>query len=161
MDALRVQAQPIISLVADDNGTIVGHILFSPVTLTGHGDLTIMGLAPMAVLPTNQRRGIGSSLVRAGLDRCRQSGCDAIVVLGHPQYYPRFGFVPASRFGCRQQCDAPGTAGLFALRSQLDTGSTAATCRHSHLRYGGHTIPFTATAPPEPQPYLDGGRVPR
>lgn len=99
VDALRARAQPIISLVADDAGRIVGHILFSRVALSMHAELKIMGLAPMAVLPERQRRGIGSALVRAGLARCRQLGCVAVVVLGHPGYYPRFDFVPASRFG--------------------------------------------------------------
>jgi putative acetyltransferase len=110
VDSLRAQAEPILSLVADDHGTIVGHILFSPVTLTGHGELRIMGLAPMAVWPAQQRRGIGSALVRDGLDRCRQFRCDAIVVLGHHKYYPRFGFVPASRFGIRSEYDVPDEA---------------------------------------------------
>jgi putative acetyltransferase len=107
VDALRAQATPIISLVADDAGSIVGHILFSPVTLSGHSTLTIMGLAPMAVLPTEQRRGIGSALVPAGLERCAQIGCAAVIVLGHPEYYPRFGFVPASRFGIASEYDVP------------------------------------------------------
>lgn len=66
VDALRAQAEPIISLVAEDAGSIVGHICFSPVTLLGHAELKIMGLAPMAVLPAEQRRGIGSALVRSG-----------------------------------------------------------------------------------------------
>lgn len=91
--------------MADDGGSIVGHILFSPVTLSGHAELKIMGLAPMAVQPAEQRRGIGSALVRAGLERCRQRGCGAVVVLGHPEYYPRFDFLPASRFdiGCEYE----------------------------------------------------------
>jgi len=99
VDALRAQARPIVSLVADDAGSIAGHILFSPVTLSGSQDLKIMGLAPMAVLPARQREGIGSALVSAGLDACNRLGFGAVVVLGHAGYYPRFGFVPASRFG--------------------------------------------------------------
>ena len=107
VDALRERVEPVISLVADATGSIVGHILFSPVTLSGHAELKIMGLAPMAVRPAEQRRGIGSALVRAGLKRCRQAGCAAVVVLGHPEYYPRFGFVPASRFGIACEYDVP------------------------------------------------------
>jgi putative acetyltransferase len=107
VDALRTQAEPIISLVAEDEGSIVGHIMFSPVTLNGHLDLNIMGLAPMAVVPSHQRRGIGSALVRTGLDRCRELGVDAVVVLGHSEYYPRFGFVPSVHFGIRSEYDVP------------------------------------------------------
>lgn len=107
VDALRRQAHPLISLVAERDGTILGHILFSPVTLEGRPDLHIMGLAPMAVAPDQQRSGIGSALVRAGLDECRQRGVSAVVVLGHPEYYPRFGFTPAVRYGIRSEYDVP------------------------------------------------------
>jgi len=107
VDALRVQARPIISLVADDSGSITGHILFSPVTLSASSGVKIMGLAPMAVLPTRQREGIGSALVSAGLDACQQLGFLAVVVLGHAKYYPRFGFEPASRFGILCEYDVP------------------------------------------------------
>src|SRR5687767_2943055 len=106
VDALRKQAHPTVSLVAEDAGAIVGHVFFSPVTLSGHA-LKMMGLAPMAVVPAAHRRGIGSALVRAGLERCRELGCAAVVVLGHADYYPRFGFVPASRFGIASEYDVP------------------------------------------------------
>jgi putative acetyltransferase len=110
VDALRAQASPLVSLVAASDGAIVGHILFSPATLAARGDLAVMGLAPMAVLPARQRAGIGSALVRAGLDRCTALACRAVVVLGHPAFYPRFGFVPASRFGMRCDYDVPDEA---------------------------------------------------
>ena len=105
--ALRQQVSPIVSLVAERDGSVVGHILFSPVTLPDHPNLKIMGLAPMAVAPQHQRTGIGSALVRAGLERCRELGFGAVVVLGHPEYYPRFGFSPASRFGIGCEYDVP------------------------------------------------------
>ena len=107
VDALRERAQPVISLVAEENGRILGHILFSPVTLSEHPELKIMGLAPLAVAPTQQCKGIGSALVRAGLERCRQLGCGAVVVLGHPGYYPRFSFLPAARYGIGCQYEVP------------------------------------------------------
>ena len=74
VEALREQASPVVSLVAEDVTGVVGHILFSPVTLDGPPHPGVMGLAPMAVLPARQRQGIGASLVRKGLERCRQIG---------------------------------------------------------------------------------------
>jgi len=107
VNALREQARPVISLVAQRNQTIVGHIFFSPVSLTGHLDLQIVGMAPVAVAPSQQRQGIGSSLVRAGLECCKHLGVRAVVVLGHSKYYPRFGFVPSSRFAIGCEYDVP------------------------------------------------------
>ena len=107
VDALRQQVHPTVSLVAEENGEVVGHIMFSPVSLSGHPDLKVMGLAPMAVKPSHQKKGVGSALVRAGLDQCRRLGFVAAVVLGHPQYYPRFGFSPSSRFGIDSEYDVP------------------------------------------------------
>ena len=106
---LRAQASPVVSLVAEDNGTLVGHILFSPVSLPGSEALA-MGLAPMAVTPLRQRRGIGSALVRAGLARCQELGAVAVVVVGHPEFYPKFGFSPAERFGLKCEYDVPAEA---------------------------------------------------
>ena len=107
VDALRKQAQPIVSLVAEEDGQVVGHIMFSPVSLPTHSDFKIMGLAPMAVAPEHQNKGIGSALVKAGLDQCKQLGFSAVVVLGHPNYYPRFGFSPASKFCIESEYDVP------------------------------------------------------
>jgi putative acetyltransferase len=107
VDALRTQSQPLISLVAHDDDTVVGHILFSPVNLSSQPGLHILGLAPMAVMPARQRHGIGSALVRAGLEESRRLGFAAVVVLGHAEYYPRFGFKPASAFGLVSEYDVP------------------------------------------------------
>jgi putative acetyltransferase len=122
VDALRVRAQPLVSLVAEQEGAIVGHILFSPASLVGYSNLRLAGLAPMAVTPAHQRKGIGSALVRAGLDHCRQEGFVAVVVLGHPQYYPRFGFAPAARFGVRSEYDVPDD--VF-MAMELEPGALA------------------------------------
>ena len=92
VDALRDSGTPYISLVAEEDHELVGHILFTPVELVGDASgLRVMGLAPMAVVPKFQNRGIGSLLVKTGIQQCISEGCDAIVVLGHPEYYPRFG----------------------------------------------------------------------
>ncbi|MDA0833172.1 MAG: N-acetyltransferase [Planctomycetota bacterium] len=118
VDALREHGAATISLVAEIDGYVVGHILFSPVTLSGHPQLKLAGLAPMAVLPEFQRQRIGTALVTAGLERCREDGYDAVVVLGHPEFYPRFGFVPAHRFGICCEYDVPADVFMIAeLRS--------------------------------------------
>ena len=93
VDALRANGDAALSLVAEDDSGVVGHILFShlPIRTTAR-DVAAVALAPMSVLPRWQRRGVGSALVRAGLDLCREAGREAVVVLGHPAYYPRFGF---------------------------------------------------------------------
>ncbi len=104
VDTLRARGRIILSLLAVREGHVVGHILFSPVTIeTEREALTVAGLAPLAIVPTLQRQGIGSLLVNAGLDACRKAGLAGVVVLGHPDYYPRFGFVPASNYGIRSE----------------------------------------------------------
>ena len=118
VDALRRQATPLVSLVAEDNANVTGHVLFSPVTLASDPGLSLMGLAPMAVVPSRQRQGVGSTLVREGLERCRQLSVAAVVVLGHPDYYPRFGFPPAVRLSLRSEYDAPDEA--FMVRQLRD-----------------------------------------
>jgi putative acetyltransferase len=100
VDALRGVEQPSISLVAELDGKPVGHILFTPVSLFGTlSGAEVVGLAPMAVLPEFQNQGIGSALVRSGLEACRASGTCLVFVLGHPDYYPRFGFQPVAPLG--------------------------------------------------------------
>jgi len=108
VDLLRERGKVTLSLVAVHEGQVVGHILFSPVVIEAtEQPVAAVGLAPMAVLPEWQNQGIGSQLVRAGLDECRRRGHRAAVVLGHANYYPRFGFVPASRFHIRSEYDVP------------------------------------------------------
>ena len=108
VDALRANAHPFISLVAVVDEQVVGHIFFSPVSIESEsGVFTAMGLAPMAVLPEYQNQGIGSQLVREGLKECQRLGHGIVVVLGHANYYPRFGFTPASLKGLRSEYDVP------------------------------------------------------
>jgi putative acetyltransferase len=97
VDLLRAAGRIDLSLVAKDDGTIVGHVAFSPVT-TANG-ATGTGLGPVGVLAERRRRGIAAELIRAGLEACRAAGCGWAVVLGEPEYYGRFGFRPAAKFG--------------------------------------------------------------
>ena len=108
--ALRQHSQDGFALVAEQHGKIVGHILFSHASLNTCPHSRLMALAPMAVTNVLQHQGIGSALVRAGLELCRQRGATAVVVLGHPGYYPRFGFRPASRFNIRCPWQVPDNA---------------------------------------------------
>lgn len=92
---------PALSLVAERDGRVVGHILFSRIAIrTDKGqEVPALALAPVAVLPEYQGQGIGSTLIRAGLDRARALGHRIVVVVGHPNYYPRFGFTSARAQG--------------------------------------------------------------
>lgn len=104
VDALHKTCPDLLSLVADDDNRLVGHILFSPVAIEGTGRKVMgMGLSPMAVLPACQRKGIGSALVRHGVALLRERNCPFISVLGHPEFYPRFGFEIASKYDLSSQ----------------------------------------------------------
>ena len=109
-----------------DDG-VVGHILFSPIDIVrDSGDVPAvaqtpaLALAPMAVRPEYQRQGIGSALVRLGLKACRRAGHRIVVVLGHAEYYPRFGFTPAGESGVRAPFEVPDE--VFMVLSLVDGG---------------------------------------
>ena len=121
VDALRQAGKARVSLVALEGEEVVGHILFSPVSVPSAGStLAAVGLGPMAVLPEFQRRGIGSELVRRGLEQCAEHGERITVVLGHPKFYPRFGFVRASDHGLR--CEYPVPDEVFMV-AELEEGA--------------------------------------
>ena len=114
VELLRQRPQFIseLSLVADEDLVLVGHILFTPIAIdspTGQSS-TSLALAPMAVLPERQRNGIGSALVRNGLELAKKMNYDAVIVLGHPEFYPYFGFRPASAWGIRAPFEVPDEA---------------------------------------------------
>ena len=90
VEALRTDGDVVLELVAEEAGEIAGHILFSRLWADSEG--LFVALAPMAVVPARQGQGVGSRLVRAGLEFCQEFGIHAVIVLGHPDYYPRFGF---------------------------------------------------------------------
>jgi len=114
IEKLRNRGVLTISLVAVQKSEIVGHIAFSPVVIESEcSSFEAIALAPMAVLPACQRKGIGSQLVWTGLEECRRLGREIIVVLGHPDYYPRFGFVPARPKGIDCEFEVPEEAWMI------------------------------------------------
>ena len=101
VEALRDAGRLCLSLVAEHQNRILGHVGFSPVSVAGAADG--LGLAPVAVLPEHRRRGIAARLVRAGLAACEPAGYGFVVVLGDPSYYQRFGFQPARQWGLHDE----------------------------------------------------------
>jgi putative acetyltransferase len=117
VDALRAAGKVQVSLVAESEGQVVGHVLFSAVTIAGDDTLLASGLAPLAVVPRMHGLGIGSALVRQGLARCRRAGHAFVVVLGDPKFYSRFGFVAAESRQLHCEFDAPpGAFQVLELR---------------------------------------------
>lgn len=102
---------PELSLLAKENGHVLGHILFSPILIEGEQQTTpALALAPLAVTPARQRQGIGSQLVQVGLSKCRELGHSIVVVLGHSEYYRKFGFQTASKLGVQAPFSVPDEA---------------------------------------------------
>ena len=116
IDKLRRNCGNLLSLVAMRHNEIVGHVLFSPAIVESeHRTSRGMGLAPIAVQPEYQRQGIGSELIRAGIAELESRHCPFVIVLGHPQYYPRFGFERASRHGIRSEWQVPDEAFMILI----------------------------------------------
>jgi putative acetyltransferase len=132
VDAIRAACPDALSLVAVDCDRVVGHILFSPAVVSGSsGTIQGAGLAPMAVLPERQRQGIGSMLVRAEIDAMRERNCPFIIVVGHPEYYPRFGFAPASHQGLSCQWDGvPDEAFMVLILDEAAMAGLSGTARY-------------------------------
>lgn len=135
VDALRSNGAAWLSLVATLNDRVVGHIMYSPAEV---GQFTGAGLGPMAVLPEHQRQGVGGKLIEAGNQQLRASGCPFIVVVGHADDYPRFGFRPARPLGITCEWEVPddvflllaldadkmrGVAGMAKYRHEFSTVS--------------------------------------
>jgi putative acetyltransferase len=131
VDNLRRNCKNLLSLVAVRENHLVGHILFSPVEIKNE-KMTFdgMGLAPMAVLPEFQRMGIGTDLVREGITRLRSQGCPFVIVLGHPEYYPRFGFEPAIRHSIQSEWEVPDEAFMILVLNPSSMGGVAGLARY-------------------------------
>jgi putative acetyltransferase len=112
---------PELALVAEDCGEIVGHVMFSYSTLRGDGgEWRVLQLSPLTVMPARQNEGIGGALIRAGLELCEARGEPLVVLLGHPEYYPRFGFEPAAEHGIEPPHPAQAAAFMVARLSNYD-----------------------------------------
>jgi putative acetyltransferase len=115
VDRLRDAGAVILSLVAVDDGKIVGHVLFTPVTIEPeNASYDAITLAPIAVLPEYQRRGIGAWLIERAFEECKHLGHNIVLLIGHPEYYPRFGFVPARPKGLISEFEVPDEAWMVA-----------------------------------------------
>jgi putative acetyltransferase len=139
VDALRANGRLSVSLVAAEAETIVGHVAFSPVTLSGVAGG--VGLAPLAVLHPFRRQGIGAALVREGLAGAERAGFRFVVVLGDPSYYSRFGFQPASRWALRDEFGGGDAFQAIELRA------AALPVTGGLLRYAPEFSAFSADAP--------------
>ena len=107
---------PELSLAAEADGEIVGHVMLSTAKIEGESSSwTALVLGPIGVPPSSQRRGIGSAMVHAALERAAVMGYGAVFLIGHPTYYPRFGFVPASRYGMKTTYNVPDEVFMVRL----------------------------------------------
>lgn len=121
---------PELSLVAVQDNMIIGHILFSPVTIeTNEGPVEALSLAPMAVRPEYQRKGIGTALILQGLEMCQRMGYGLVIVIGHPHYYPRFGFSPARAKGLEAPFPVPDEAFMVLELSEGALDGVSGTVR--------------------------------
>lgn len=115
VDALRRAGGLTMSGVAVQGGEVLGHIAFSPAVIeSSSSKAEALALGPLAVLPARQRQGIGAALVRWGLEECRRQGHRLVFLVGHPDYYPRFGFQPAGRLGFECPFPVPPEAFMVA-----------------------------------------------
>lgn len=129
VDALRSSGTALLSLVATLNDRVVGHIMYSPATI---GDTTGAALGPMSVLPEYQRQGIGSKLVSSGNHRISAAGLPFIIVLGHPNYYPRFGFRPASAFAIKCEWDVPDDVVMLLILDHAKMQNVSGLVKYRH-----------------------------
>ena len=129
VDALRSNGVALLSLVATLSDRVVGHIMYSPATI---GDITGAALGPMAVLPEHQRSGIGSKLVSAGNQKLKAAGYPFIIVLGHPNFYPRFGFRRASSLAVKCEWDVPDDVVMLLILDEAKMRNVSGMVKYRH-----------------------------
>jgi putative acetyltransferase len=130
VDALRANGAALLSLVATVNDRVVGHIMYSPVSVAGK--VTGAALGPMAVLREHQRQGIGSKLIEAGNRKLKDAGCPFIIVVGHADYYPRFGFKPASEHGIKCEWDVPDDLFMLLVLNEPKMEGVSGLAKYRH-----------------------------
>ena len=131
VDELRRNCNDLMSLVAVAKDQVVGHILFSPATIESEDRIVRgVGLAPMAVLPEYQRKEVGAELIKTGITRLESRGCPFVIVLGHAEYYPRFGFEPASRYCVRSEWEVPDDAFMILILNKSEMQGISGLARY-------------------------------
>ncbi len=130
VDALMANGATLLSLVATLNDRVVGHIMYSPVSIDGK--VRGAALGPMAVIPERQRQGIGSKLIEAGNQKLKDAGCPFIIVVGHADYYPRFGFRPASEHGIKCEWDVPDDVFMLLVLDQAKMEGVSGLAKYRH-----------------------------
>jgi len=130
VDALRANGAVLLFLVATLNDRVVGHIVYSPLSISRN--ITGAALGPMAVLPECQRQGIGSKLIEAGNQKLKDAGCPFIIVVGHADYYPRFGFKPASGHGIKCEWDVPDDVFMLLVLDRAKMKAVSGLARYRH-----------------------------
>ncbi len=131
VNALRKNCKDILSIVGTLDDRVVGHILFSPVVINKKKKKVAgMGLGPMAVMPDVQKQGIGTMLISAGIKILKEKKCPFIVVLGHPGYYPRFGFEKASKHNVKSQWDVTEEAFMVLVLDRSYNGNLSGTAEY-------------------------------
>ena len=129
VDALRSNGAALLSLVATVDSQVVGHIMYSPITV---GEVTGTALGPMAVAPEHQGQGIGSKLVEAGNLKLKDEGSPFIIVLGHANFYPRFGFEPARLLGITCEWEVPEDVFMILVLDQEKMSGVSGLAKYRH-----------------------------
>jgi putative acetyltransferase len=130
VDALRSNGAALLSLVATLNGRVVGHVMYSPLSVGG--EVAGAALGPMAVLPEYQRQGIGSKLVEAGNRKLKGAGCPFVIVVGHASYYPRFGFRPAGTRGIKCEWEVPDDVFMLLVLDEAKMRGVSGLAKYRH-----------------------------
>ena len=129
VDALRANGAALLSLVATLDGRVVGHIMYSPASV---GGVAGAALGPMAVLPEYQRQGVGSRLVEEGNHRLKETGCPFVVVVGHADFYPRFGFGRAGARGVECEWEVPDEAFMLLVLDEARMWGVSGLVKYRH-----------------------------